>query len=74
MKKAQDHYRKCVEETRRRAGLLESLKAQQAGLERRFAEEQDAFREEIRRQKFSDQDEYRDAKQWIGDWQEKTGR
>ena len=27
--------------------------------------------EEIRRQKFSDQDEYRDAKQWIGDWQEK---
>ena len=71
VKKAQDHYRKCVEETRRRAGLLESLKAQQAGLERRFAEEQDAFREEIRRQKFSDQDEYRDAKQWIGDWQEK---
>lgn len=71
VKQAQDYYRKCVEETRRRAGLLESLKAQKARLEKRFGEEQEAFREEIRRQKFKDQDEYRDAKQWIGEWQEK---
>ena len=73
-KQAQEHYRKCVEEMRRRSGLLESLKTQKARLEKRFGEEQEAFREEIRRQKFKDQDEYRDAKQWIGDWQEKDRR
>ena len=73
-KQAQEHYRKCVEEMRRRSGLLESLKTQKAGLEKRFGEEQEAFREEVRRQKFKDQDEYRDAKQWIGDWQEKDRR
>ena len=40
---------------RRRSGLLESLKTQKAGLERRFEEEQEAFRKEIRRQEFKDQ-------------------
>ncbi len=71
VKQAREVYRKCAEETRRRSGLLESLRAQKAGLEKRFMEEQEAFIEEIRRQEFKDQDEYRDAKQWIGDWQEK---
>ena len=42
----QEHYRKCVEEMRRRSGLLESLKTQKARLEKRFGEEQEAFREE----------------------------
>ena len=74
VKQARDHYRKCVEETRRRSGLLESMKAQKTRLEKRFGEEQEAFREEIRKQEFKDQDEYRDAKQWIGDWQEKDRR
>lgn len=71
VRQAQDRYRKCVEEIRRRTGLLESLSAQKTGLEKRFAEEQEAFREEIRRQQFQGQEEYRDAKQWIPDWQEK---
>lgn len=74
VKQARDHYRECVEEARRRSGLLESLRTQKAGLERRFGEEQEAFREEIRKQEFKDQNEYRDAKQWIGDWQEKDRR
>lgn len=74
VKQAQDHYRKCVEEMRRRSGLLESLKTQKAGLERRFEEEQEAFRKEIRRQEFKDQDEYRDAKQWISGWKDKDRR
>ena len=74
VKQARDHYRKCVEETRRRSGLLESMKAQKTRLEKRFGEEREAFHEEIRKQEFKDQDEYRDAKQWIGEWQEKDRR
>lgn len=69
--KAHEMHTKSIEESRRRAGLLESLKAQKTGLEKRFREEQEAFYEEIRRQRFEDQNEYRDAKQWIGKWQEK---
>ncbi|HIX63645.1 MAG TPA: SMC family ATPase [Candidatus Mediterraneibacter colneyensis] len=71
LRRAQEAYRKCVEESRKRAGQLESLQTQKAGLEKRFEEEAQAFREEVRRQQFTDQAEYRDAKQWIADWQEK---
>lgn len=74
VKQAQENYRKCMEEIRRRSGLLESLKVQKTRLEKRFREEQEAFRKEIRRQEFKDQDEYRDAKQWISEWREKDSR
>lgn len=47
---------------------------QKTRLEKRFREEQEAFRKEIRRQEFKDQDEYRDAKQWISEWREKDSR
>ncbi len=68
---AKDRYIRSVEESRRKAGQLESLRAQENDLERRFGEEQEMFRTEIQRQKFKDQEEYRNAKQWIEGWQEK---
>lgn len=74
LRRKQEQYRKCAEEGRRRAGQLESLLAQSESLKNRFAEEQDSFRDEIRRQKFADQDEYRDAKQWIAEWQDKDSK
>lgn len=70
----QREYQKSAEENRRRSGQLESLATQKENLEKRFTEEQENFREEIRRQQFSDQDEYREAKRWIEGWQEKASR
>lgn len=74
LRRKQEQYRKCAEEGRRSAGQLEGLLAQSESLQKRFGEEQEAFREEIRRQKFEDQEEYRDAKQWIAEWQDKDSR
>ena len=71
VKDLQEQYRKSAEENRRRSGQLESLKKQAEQLTSRFEEEQEEFRAEIRKQEFKDQDEYRDAKQWIEDWQQK---
>lgn len=74
VKKLQEQYRKSAEENRRRSGQLESMKKQNEQLSVRFEEEQEAFRAEIRRQEFKNQDEYRDARQWIQDWKEKEGK
>lgn len=74
LRDAQEGYRKCVEESRKRDGQLDSLAAQRDELKKRFEEESEAFREEIKKQQFQDQAEYRDAKQWISDWQEKDRR
>ncbi len=71
VKDLQEQYRKSAEENRRRSGQLESLKKQAEQLSGRFEEEQEEFRAEIRKQEFKDQDEYRDAKQWIEEWQQK---
>ena len=71
LRRKQEQYRKCAEEGRRRAGQQESQLEQLESLKKRFEEEQDLFRAEIRRQEFADQDEYRDAKQWIAEWREK---
>lgn len=70
--KAQKDYQKSTEENRRRSGQLESLTGQKENLEKRFAEEQEDFREEIRRQQFAGQEEYREAKRWIEGWQDKA--
>lgn len=74
LRRKQEQYRKCAEEGKRISGQLESLLTQSESLKKRFAEEQDSFRDEIRRQNFADQDEYRDAKQWIEKWQDKDGK
>lgn len=74
LRRKQEQYRKSAEEGKRISGQLESLLTQSEGLKKRFAEEQDSFRDEIRRQKFADQDEYRDAKQWIAEWQDKDSK
>ena len=71
---AQREYQKSAEENRRRSGQLESLAAQKDNLEKRFSEEQEDFREEIRKQQFAGQDEYREAKRWIEGWQDKAGQ
>lgn len=71
LKQLQEQYRKSAEENRRRSGQMESLKKQKDQLRARFEQEQQEFREEILRQEFRDQDEYRDARQWIQGWQEK---
>ncbi len=68
---AQKQYLKSVEENRRNSGQLESVQTQKKALAKRFEEEQELFRQEIRRQQFKDQAEYREAKQWIEGWQEK---
>lgn len=70
LKKLQDAYRKSAEENRRQAGRLENLAAQKAELKERFTQEQEAFRQEIRRQQFADQEEYREAKKWIEGWRQ----
>lgn len=72
--KAQKDYQKSTEENRRRSGQLESLAGQKESLEKRFAEEQEDFREEIRRQQFAGQEEYREAKRWIEGWQDKAAQ
>ena len=70
--RAQSDLRRLAEENRRRSGQLEGLAAQRENLQKRFLEEQEGFREEIRRQQFISQDEYRQAKQWIEGWQDKA--
>lgn len=70
LKKLQDAYRKSAEENRRQAGRAENLALQKTELEERFGQEQDAFRQEIRRQQFTDQEEYREAKKWIEGWRQ----
>ena len=70
LKKLQDAYRKSAEDNRRQAGRLENLAAQKAELKERFTQEQEAFRQEIRRQQFADQEEYREAKKWIEGWRQ----
>lgn len=74
VKAAQDKYRKCVEENRRRSGRMESLLGQEKRLEKRFCEEQEAFREEIKKQMFRDQEEYREARSHIEGWRENADR
>lgn len=71
VQKAQERYTKSVEESRRRAGQIDGFRAQQTALEKRFLDEQESFREEVRRQEFKDQEEYRSAKQWIDGWRDK---
>ncbi len=66
-----EQYIKSVEESRRKSGQLEGLRAQEEDLKNRFREEEEEFRREIRRQNFTDQQEYRSARQWIEGWQEK---
>lgn len=73
-KQTQERYRKRMEESRRQAGKLEGLRSQKAELEKRFAREQEEFREEIRKQEFASQEEFREAKQWIEGWREKENR
>lgn len=73
VKEAREKYTKSAEENRRRSGRLESLERQEKSLEQRFAEEQEAFRAEIRKQQFQDQEEYREARKWIEGWREKAG-
>ena len=70
-KQAQEQCRKMTEESRRQAGKLEGLRGQKAELEKRFVKEQEEFREEISRQEFTSQEEFREAKQWIEGWREK---
>lgn len=72
--RAQSDLRRLAEENRRRSGQLEGLAAQRENLQKRFLEEQEGFREEIRRQQFISQDEYRQAKQWIEGWQDKAAQ
>ena len=62
-KQAQEQCRKMTEESRRQAGKLEGLRGQKAELEKRFVKEQEEFREEISRQEFTSQEEFREAKQ-----------
>ena len=70
-KQAQEQCRKMTEESRRQAGKLEGLRGLKAELEKRFVKEQEEFREEISRQEFTSQEEFREAKQWIEGWREK---
>ena len=70
-KQAQEQCRKMTEESRRQAGKLEGLRSQKTELEKRFVKEQEEFREEISRQEFTSQEEFREAKQWIEGWREK---
>ena len=70
-KQAQEQYRKMTEESKRQAGKLEGLRSQKTELEKRFVKEQEEFREEISRQEFTSQEEFREAKQWIEGWREK---
>lgn len=74
LKKLQDAYRKSAEENRRQAGRAENLIAQKTEQEDRFMQEQEAFRQEIRRQQFADQEEYREAKKWIEGWRQMSDR
>ena len=62
LKKLQDAYRKTAEENQRQAGRAENLVLQKTELE--------MFRQEIRKQRFADQEEYREAKKWIEGWRQ----
>jgi len=70
LKKLQDAYRKTAEENQRQAGRAENLVLQKTELEERFEQEQEMFRQEIRKQRFADQEEYREAKKWIEGWRQ----
>ena len=55
-------YRKTAEENQRQAGRAEKSGFTETELEERFEQEQEMFRQEIRKQRFADQEEYREAK------------
>lgn len=74
LRAGQEAYQKSVQEHRRRSGQLESMTRQKKDLEKRFSDEQEAFRAEIRKQSFTDQEEYREAKKWIQGWQNKAAQ
>lgn len=60
--KASGRIQKTAEENQRQAGRAENLVLQKTELEERFEQEQEMFRQEIRKQRFADQEEYREAK------------
>lgn len=72
LKEVREKYKRKAEENRRRSGQIESFQQQGRLLALRFEEEQNAFREEIIKQKFADQAEYREAKKWIEGWEKKA--
>lgn len=71
IEKARAEHRKCSEENRRKAGQLESLRRQSAETLKRLEEEKKAFYEEIKSRNFNDNEEYRQAVQWIQEWKKK---
>lgn len=64
-------YQTSVEEKQRQAGRLETIKNQKKSASERFKQEHELFKEEIAKQKFTSQEEYKEAKQWIERWQDK---